>query len=409
MDNNKTLLDELNQIQSPRLKKLRYGIAYSVKQFWDEIISQYNPDPEIMLKWHDVLVTYVNSEHPVFAIRGYNSMPPNKYDDLRRGFLTLTDDFDFFYTDNFFAAYFCKMAIDGFVPSFNELQQTFALRKFPSRFGNNTAEERELMAIKQGRDPLINSSGFKVAHIIPVGMGYDFNGVQLGAKAILETYFPKGERSDWKMICQEDEYFFARKMLLNDNARKYAAAHFLRFIHPFNYFLCPKKTCERNNMCKDVSEYSPLLDYVHDINLETFGDKYLEFLNLVMADEKYYSPLFKASCNSINIEYGRELPKNVQHEDEKARQNVNCIGNTKDMVHKLMAYEYLTDPQTSFRKLERKYLGIDSQTRGGGFIAKKIINAMGIKAEFKGKFKELRDVETPQKALEEILAELNKD
>lgn len=49
-----------------------------------------------------------------------------------------------------------------------------------------------------------------------------------------------------------------------------------------------------------------------------------------------------------------------------------------------MVAEYLTNPKTSFRKLERQFLGVDSPARGGGFAAKNIVNSYGIVAEMKG-------------------------
>lgn len=49
-----------------------------------------------------------------------------------------------------------------------------------------------------------------------------------------------------------------------------------------------------------------------------------------------------------------------------------------------MAFEYLNNRDTSFRKLEVKFLELDSPARGGGFVSKGIINSLGITAEMKG-------------------------
>lgn len=49
-----------------------------------------------------------------------------------------------------------------------------------------------------------------------------------------------------------------------------------------------------------------------------------------------------------------------------------------------MALEYLSNPNTSFRKLEKEIMLIDSPARGGGFKSKTIINNLGITAEKKG-------------------------
>ena len=87
-------------------------------------------------------------------------------------------------------------------------------------------------------------------------------------------------------------------------SKKIAIAHFLRFVHPFNYFLCPKKDCELNNKCKELAEYPPLLHYVHDYMLETFGDAYHEFLALIMVSQEYFQSLFDLMYDKIQISYG---------------------------------------------------------------------------------------------------------
>lgn len=48
-----------------------------------------------------------------------------------------------------------------------------------------------------------------------------------------------------------------------------------------------------------------------------------------------------------------------------------------------MARLYL-EKSVSFRNLEKIVLGIDSQSRGGGFVAKNALNAFGITAANKG-------------------------
>ena len=112
--------------------------------------------------------------------------------------MTDTADYAFFYTDNFFATYIQKMCLDNFVPTLEEITNAFLLRQFPSRFGPNTAEERELMAVPQGKDPKINAAGYKLAHIIPVGKEYLYQNREVGNSVIFQQYFPKGRRGDWK-------------------------------------------------------------------------------------------------------------------------------------------------------------------------------------------------------------------
>lgn len=418
-----TLIDKLNNIDKPLIRNLPNGKASSIDELWETLISKYMPNKEVVLAWHDLIMQYIQLEHPVLAIRGYNNASKNNYGDLRRGFLTRSEEFSFFYTDNFFAAYFQKMVLDDYVPTLQELVKTFQQRKFPSRFGRNTAEERELLAIKQGKDPKINQAGFKLAHIIPVGKDFSCNRSNYGMAEILATFFPRGERSDWILKNDSLGDFYERDFMTDEDAKKYAIAHFVRFIHPFNYFLSPKKTCEKNNKCLELAEYQPLLNYVHDFMLKTYGAAYEEFLEVIMVDSKYHKPCFDAATNCIDIQYGlniddaggsedgeseefllKEIERlkkrleelkssnvqnnNIKDEDIQSDKSAACHDNIVAIkptsVEIQMAIEYLNNPQTSFRKLEEKYLHIKSATRGGGFKAKAIINKMGLSTEHKG-------------------------
>ena len=218
--------------------------------------------------------------------------------------MTDTADYAFFYTDNFFATYIQKMCLDNFVPTLEEITNAFLLRQFPSRFGPNTAEERELMAVPQGKDPKINAAGYKLAHIIPVGKEYLYQNREVGNSVIFQQYFPKGRRGDWKKTQDQTGSYHIIYLETLPESKKIAIAHFLRFVHPFNYFLCPKKDCELNNKCKELAEYPPLLHYVHDYMLETFGDAYHEFLALIMVSQEYFQSMFDLMYDKIQISYG---------------------------------------------------------------------------------------------------------
>ena len=329
-----TLLEKLNSIYRPAVPDLAKGEATSIEEFWDDVVKPVLPRKECVLAWNELLMEYVTNElNPCFALRGYNSFPKNQYSDLRRGFLTNTDTFSFFYTDNYFAAYFQKMVIDGFVPTKEEFAQALKNRKFPSRFGQNTREEKELMAIAQGKDPRINSSGYKLAHIIPVGKDYLFNGRNMGSKYMLDTYFPKGERNDWKIYQDEYGQFYARHLDVDDSIAGLARAHFLRFVHPFNYFLCPKQKCETNNKCKELAEYQPLLDYAHDYMLSTYGDAYREYLDYVLSLSKYESKCFDSRKSLIQISYGKFSD---DYHDRKRIREIDDILNEVNHIQKAL-------------------------------------------------------------------------
>lgn len=380
-----TLSEKLNCIGTPPLLNLPNGNAASIDEFWNQLVVPMLPSQETIQKWHDVLLKYVSSDFPIYAIRGYNSFPPDRYGELRRGFLTDAEKFKYFYTDNFFAAYFAKMAVDNYVPTFDEFAELMKERKFPSRFGRNTAEERALLAVPQGKDPRVQTSGYKIAHIIPVGRGYTFQGNSKNAAQILSEYFPNSERSAWKSTKDTYGSFYQRCVPYDSDAQQYAIAEFLRFVHPLNYFLAPKKKNEINSKSNEIAEYQSLLDYAHNYFLSTYPTIYKEYLDMIMVEQRQYSTI--PVDNEIRVQYGLNIDNSVpvrpapKTKIEKDEVPVD-IGETD--INNLIALKYLTDPDTSFRKLEIDIMKIESPARGGGFKAKKIVNDMGITADMKG-------------------------
>lgn len=292
------LKDKLDNIKTPHVQSLEHGSASNIAELWDNFIKPKLPKRETALIWHRVLMDYIIQPNAVFPVRGYNSeVDHTQYGKLRRGFLTLTDDkYSFFYTDNFHAAYYLKMAIDGYIPTVQELLNTYQQREFPSRFGRDTEEERELMAIQKGKDPGFQTSGYMIAHIFDAGKSFYENGRALSLKRhILDVYFPRGERSDW--IQREDKAgkFYLRELHVAPEAKKYMVAAFLRFVHPFNYFVMPKRGC----CSMDISGDMQLLNFVKYKFKEMYGSAYDEFLALTMSDGNFPHQAY----NSILTDY----------------------------------------------------------------------------------------------------------
>ena len=390
-----TLLEKLNTINVPRVTPLCDGKALTVEEFWDSFIVHNLPAKDVVLKWHGVLMEYVKQPDTMFAIRGYNTAAKDNYDSLRRGFLTRTNaGYSFFYTDNFHAAYYLKMALDGYVPTVDEMMETYNSRKFPARFGRDTSNERSMMAMPKGIDPGIQNAGYKIAHILNVGKDYFVQGQNISLSRIIQEYFDGGERTDWKWYTDRDDSYFLRDYEVHPNARKFLVAEFLRFVHPFNYFLTPKKTCALSSVSSDIAEYRPLVDFVQAKYATLYGDAYREFLSLVMPEKDTQVPIcgnivvdLKYGLNCLETPASQQTPKRTNPVKELQSQSrvvpSGSVQVTEDLELRIVT-EYLINPQTSFRKLERQFMGIDSPARGGGFAAKNIINSYGIVAEMKG-------------------------
>lgn len=401
------LLEKLGNIHKPPVKPMTTGFSETAEDFWKDFILPRLPKKEIALQWHKVLMEYVNRPNATFALRFYNTATKDQYSNLRRGFLTKTDKgYSFFYTDNFHAAYYFKMALDSYVPTVNEIISAHAARKFPARFAWLTSEEKELAAVPNGRNPGFTTAGYKIAHIHNVGMDYHSNGCDLSLKDIVEKYFPRGERDDWQENADQYGKYFIRHLNVSDEARKYLVAEFLRFVHPFNYFLMPKMTGKKNLKAiwfspgglKDAAEYPPLTLFVGNKFAEIYGQAYEDFLKLIEIDKEYLSALNAKSQRAFSGDLVLKISYGIKP-DEKDEFNtppkVNNDGNSFAPIAKpssefpteiqlKVLKEYLWNPNTSFRKLEMKIMGIPSPVRGGGFKAKSIVNSFGAYNDNKG-------------------------
>ena len=294
------LVNKLNSINLPKVAQLTPGSSKTVGDLWNDVIFNLLPDKDVVLRWHKVLMEYVERPDAMFAIRGYNTEPTERYGRLRRGFLTSTNrDYSFFYTDNFHATYFLKMAMDGFVPTVNELLEAYNSRRFPVRFGRDTSEEREMMAMPRGKDPGIQVAGYKVAHIYNVGTDYMCGQQRLSLiKDIVDVYYPRGEREDWKWVSDHTGEHYERRLEVSASARPYLVAAFLRFVHPFNYFLVPKK----NAATVDVSENKCLIGFVKSMFRKLYGAAYDEFERKIMVQAN--DGVTCSETYPLNISYG---------------------------------------------------------------------------------------------------------
>ena len=305
-------LKNINKVS--KVAQLPTASSSSVGELWDNLISVMQPAKDVLLQWHNVLMEYVDRPDAMFAIRGGNSAKKDEYDRLRRGFLTRTNQsYSFFYTDNFHATYFLKMALDGFVPSVDDLLETYNTRQFPARFGRDTGEERELMALPRGKDPGFQTSGYKLSHIYNVGTDYADGRRNLSLIGdIVEEYYPYGERSDWKRVEDATGAHYERMLEVAPIARPYLVAAFLRFVHPFNYFLVPKSSCADN----DVSENPILISFVRNKMQELMGAAYDEFLSRIMPPANGIKA--PSADTPLHISYsflggaGKVLPHNLQ-------------------------------------------------------------------------------------------------
>lgn len=316
---NTTLSDEYSNMgkwYNSTLPSISEDHYVNIGDFYDRFVYPKLPDTDTVIAWTKLLLKYVNEDYAVFAIRKFASWTAvtglssdkdsqlaisagkkpgdkNPYS-LRRGFVTTFNNskHKYFFTDNFFAAYFIKMAFDGFVPNLKDFLDEMKKQLFPARFGRFCKEERAMAKYditgKTAKDPKINNAGYKIGHVIDAGMDYvDALGVGKNMNDICKLYFSRGYYDDWKQ---------------NGGVRDggpisgldYLKAHFLRFACPINYFLAPKENAAGAvhqtygpdsgliTNKPDIAELPELQEYIIGKFHKLYGDIFEDYLNAIM-------------------------------------------------------------------------------------------------------------------------------
>lgn len=381
----KGVVEYLNQISSIALPELPSGHDKTIEAFYSNCVEPLLPKPETVEKWHELLVRYSEDSDAIFFVRKYGSAANRNWTEIRRGFLTeYRDKAGYVFCDNYFAHYFFVMAFHGYVPAYSDFNGAIRQRAFP--YGARlTQEELPFQAYPKGQITKLNSCGWKLAHLFSVnGSDYSFD-----YKTISTSLFPRGERTEWT---RDDEGYPRRRVNreMSKEERDVLRAHFLRLVHPINHFLVPKSANERDRFGNNIGENGSVLSYVYEQFKMRYANIIKEYESLVFGNSFNLSTadLF-IGAEVIDIYYGKDRrfsqPDSASQisstkKDEKKKRTSTAIG--QDEVIE-MCRLYLEEG-LSFRALEKRVLHIDSQNRGGGFIAKKAVNDFGITNENKG-------------------------
>ena len=306
------------------------GKAADLEQLWKDIIEPNLPNKETVIKWHEVLKDYIRQEDAKFSIRRFGSRTKKEDSSvLRRGFLNKVfvgkkELFSTFYVDNGFPAYFYSMAKDGYAPAdCNEFKSLIDNFEFPCGYFQTDAE-KELAAFKKGQNPEISTKGYKIAHIFSAGEGYSEEAGYVKIADFCNNVFPRGERKEWQVNVSPSGVHFRPIQLYSEaeaqTIKKFAIAHFIRTVHPLNFFLVPNKSNTRdkesgilktniyykdhNGKAKnEIGEYSKLIEYVAAKIKDIYKDTnvYQEFLDLIFPIGNCIDP--KADNVQIDAEY----------------------------------------------------------------------------------------------------------
>ena len=305
-----SLQEKLNLIREPRIPKIAVGSSQTIAEFWDAFVAPKLISAEYVQEWWSLLKRYIEEPDSLFAIRTFGN--GRDWDrDLRRGFYNIVtnDTYRFFYTDNFFTAYFFKMAYDRYVPSYEDFKETMISRKFPARFGRSQQSERDKAAISlAGKDPYVANAGYKISHIVNAGADI-WNGEKLTKiSAICKKFFPRGEYEDWTLHEDPSGNFYARDIDVDKEGKELLKAHFLRLTCPMNFILTPKRNLQQLSVhvrLNDIGESDQLQKYAMKKYHEIYGSIYEEFLSkIAMKPDFDINAIASTGDFRVGIQYG---------------------------------------------------------------------------------------------------------
>lgn len=315
------LIDKLKNIDKPSLHVLKDGHDDTIAEFWNNFILPLLPDKNVVIGIYEMLLKYIEEPEAVFAIRTFGSWSNGNHDnkELRRGFYNTTESgYSFFYTDNFFTAYFCKLAIDKYIPDYEEFKHAMISREFPARFGRHDSTYEKVKAAysidgKKGKDPLFTKNGYKIAHVVNTGRDFRINDKDITIKQICDIYYTRGDYDDWKL--SKDIYgdLYVRHLgYIDPFAKEILKAHFLRFACPLNYILTPGQkhhTTITKVFNNDIAESPELQQYAMEQFRLIYGTIYDDYLSRIMLTP--IIPIINPGKVYIGIKYGYNVRSGV--------------------------------------------------------------------------------------------------
>lgn len=329
--NNNTLIDKLKNIDSPKIQSLPQKEHFdTIEELFNNFIKDKLPSTDVIKDWHRLLMNYIDDTTNLSCCVRYGNSGSKKsssqnesgYYKLRRGWLTRnkSDGFEYFFADNFFSSFIYKMAMDGFVPTLEEFREVFKAHKFPYGFGYKI--DKKINEYKGVVVPTAHEPGFlgnyKLSHVFDSGNFFDVgDGKSHKDSDLSDIYYPIGHSNDY--LSQKDHI---RIMDISEESKKVIIAKFLRFAHPFNYFLTPSK---KHHVCgikvykNDIGEEPLMVNYVKQYLEKTYPKEYKEFLEKIMwFDVKGTDSTGK---EQIDITFGKDVNKSGSKKISKVAKN----------------------------------------------------------------------------------------
>lgn len=316
------MIEKLRKLKKEGLVKFKEGKAKDIKDFFEQIIKPQFDDNENTIKSiHKALIKFVMSEKAVYAVRLYFSYKRNHYDRLRRGFLTVyPDGKKMLFCDNTFAMPFVALKLHGENYTCEELIEYLNQSNVLCGF-STTEEERELAFYScQSENRInLNSEGWYLAHILPVGYEYK--------KGSISRMIPNPDRKEWEVF--DDKIRYVKEDMPND-ILEVLRAHFLRLVHPLNSFVVPKRSLLKYEG-KNIGEEKELINIVRDYIKIKFPKEYMELSKIIQA------PVNNPLVDNITHKIGKIIwysPTNVKNMkiSSMANKKKSVLENSDDKI-----------------------------------------------------------------------------
>ena len=362
--------DKITEKYCPCLTTKVHKSEY-LKDFYSDCVKNTLPDVEVVMAWHKLLKDYIKDPDAVFFIRRYASSKDKvssedkKSWDIRRGFLTVYNNIKLVYVDNYFAQYFYAMAINKFVPEYDDFKQFVLNREIP--YGHrDDSKERPHQAYKKGDNYPLNKNGWKLSHVFSANQN-DYN---FDYRSVVNDLFPKGEYDQFVKHDSSDYPYRKIDEDVSDDNIKRIKAHFLRVVHPINYFLTPMGKNQSSCLgIKDIGEDPYMIAYMKDILKKRYKDIFPEYLDMIMA---------RTNGTPLGLKYGMGLSKQGSiGTAPSSDKSTGMSGSRKDdfapYTNKQVADSiraYLFDGR-SLRDIEQSYLRVSKNGNSALGILKK--------------------------------------
>ncbi|MDE6339919.1 MAG: hypothetical protein K2K97_09065 [Muribaculaceae bacterium] len=264
--------NELIKLKESGLPNVKPGNAANVAEFFDKVIKEQFQFKDAIKATHKALMQYINKDNAVFALRMFGSDPKRDYKNLRRGFLTIyPNGHKMVFCDNTFSMPFAALKLSGY--SYNDEALLDYMNDSSTKCGFGlTKEERELAFYQWTKNKAninLNTQGWYLAHIIPVGK--NFSGKNL------RDIFDNPSRSEWDT---SSDGIRRPENNLSEEELGVLKAHFIRMVHPLNSFLVPKRSLVAYNG-KNIGEEASLINFVQDYIKKEFPLEYTELIKIM--------------------------------------------------------------------------------------------------------------------------------